>query len=230
MSKNKTLVATGIVLLFVGLAFSPVTTAEPTQNIRLAAQEFKELDEVLSDLVDKIAEAHDYDEVLEILNDFKNNCDRFPNLKNLLEKIIDLINKILNLLNFELVKIKDRYYLYPLCKDYKFIISYGTYNRLNPFKDNEINIVKPGFTMWRYHGKQGILNKNSGRTVIIDRHPFNIKRLSGTQVGLMKGFTGVYFDIESERTGKTYTFFMGRAVRAFGIELMPLSKVLTINK
>jgi hypothetical protein len=46
----------------------------------------------------------------------------------------------------------------------------------------------------------------------------------GPQLGLMKGFKGIYIDIESKLTGNAYVFFMGRVDRIRTFDLTPLSK------
>ncbi len=76
--------------------------------------------------------------------------------------------------------------------------------------------------MWRYSDASKLLK---GRTLIIGRQPFEIhQKMSGPQLGFMKGFKGIYFDFESRLTGDSYVFIMGRAHRIRAFDLTPLSK------
>jgi hypothetical protein len=104
----------------------------------------------------------------------------------------------------------------------KFIISYGSYNKLLPGqKDERVTLFKQGFAFWRYSG-QAMFSK--GRTIIIERQPFNIKQqLAGAQVGFVTGFRGLHIDVESRLTGNSYVFMMGNARRARAFSLSLLS-------
>jgi hypothetical protein len=76
--------------------------------------------------------------------------------------------------------------------------------------------------MWRYSDTAKLLK---GRTLILERQPFGIhQKMLGPQLGFMKGFKGIYIDIESKLTGNAYVFFLGRAHRIRAFDLTPLSK------
>jgi len=102
------------------------------------------------------------------------------------------------------------------------VISYGAYHRLNPLKENTIARFKEGLSMWRYSDTSMLLK---GRTLIIERQPFGIhQKMAGPQLGIMKGFKGIYLDVESKLTGNSYVFFMGRVQRIRAFDLTPLHK------
>jgi len=101
-----------------------------------------------------------------------------------------------------------------------FVLSFGAYKRLNPLKQNQLTLIKDRLSSWRYGSQARLLR---GRTLILNRHPFGIgQRVIGPQLGLMKGFRGIYWDHESRITGITYHFFMGQATRIHAFDITPL--------
>jgi hypothetical protein len=103
-----------------------------------------------------------------------------------------------------------------------FVLSFGSYNRLNPRKENTLTVMKDRLSFWHYRSPSRLFE---GRTLIIDRDPFSIKqRLQGPQFGFMNGFRGIYIDHESRLSGNSFLFFMGgaRHIRAF--DLTPLNR------
>jgi hypothetical protein len=76
--------------------------------------------------------------------------------------------------------------------------------------------------MWRYSDVSKLLK---GRTLILERQPFGVhQKMVGPQIGIMKGFRGIYIDIESKLTGNSYVVFMGIVHRIRTFDLTPLSK------
>jgi len=100
-----------------------------------------------------------------------------------------------------------------------FVISYGVYNRLNPMKENSVDRYKRGLSLWHYSDCSKLVD---GRTLVLEQQPFGIKqKMTGAQLGLMVGFKGIYLDIESKLTGRSYVFFMGRTERIRVFDLTP---------
>ena len=84
------------------------------------------------------------------------------------------------------------------------------------------DLFKEGFSMWRYSDTAKLLK---GKTLILERHPFGVhQRMMGPQLGIMRGFRGIFLDIESKLTGNSYVFFIGGARRIRAFDLTPLSK------
>jgi hypothetical protein len=93
---------------------------------------------------------------------------------------------------------------------------------LNPFKENTVAHLKPGLSMWRYSAASILIK---GRTLVLERKPFGIhQKIAGPQLGLMRGFKGIYIDHESKLTANSYIFFMGHAPRIRVFDLTPFSK------
>jgi hypothetical protein len=212
-----------IAFLFIGVAFQPIP-AQTTPIEDIALQEATQI-ENLMDTIERIAfESTTYSEFTVNLQDLllKNQTAKFPIVHELIVKILQFFLKrgettestsyILDL--FERISGK----LHPSY----FVISYGAYHRLNPRKENSINRFKEGLSMWRYSEASKLLK---GRTLIIERHPFEIhQKMKGPQVGFMRGFRGIYLDIESKLTGNAYVFFIGGAQKIRVFDLTPLSK------
>jgi hypothetical protein len=221
--KKKAILVASIALLFISISLQPVSAQmTSTQNI--------ELQEVT--VIEKFM-----DEIERIASESQTSCDFIEHLQDLCLNVEyrnctivrEFISKILQFLIKERgisiggININDLLgnFSSKFRPDY-FVISYGVYNRLNPLKGNSIDLFKGRLSMWRYAGTSNLLK---GRTLILERHPFGIhQKMIGPQLGFMKGFKGIYLDIESKLTGNAYVMFMGRVDRIRAFELTPLSK------
>ena len=227
MLKNKTILAVGVTFLFLLLSMTPVSANATSEKIGLCKQESNAVGRLFDEIELAAYNAHNYQEFLELVRElFKNReFETFPILKYILNKISSWIttqrglflggknsNGIFDRLNFGPFADRSKKY---------FVFSYGSYNRLNPRKENEIALFKQRFSFWRYSGKSRIFK---GRTLIIERQPFGIKqRVIGSQIGVMRGFRGLYIDRESKLTGNSYNLFIGRVNRIRAFDTTPFS-------
>ena len=216
--KNKAIIAVGVIFLFLGLAISPVTAKtdekvtyslvgeDGLQEFTFSEKEDAMVQEFLSNLVERMSTATSESELMEIVDGFMDNCFGRPFLSLLLQLIIKFID-----FNHKINQLR------PLRKK-AFIMSWGFTNKINPFKDNKMQLYRP-ITLWYYSGKSGFLANS--RTFILGS-PFSIKMLTGRQVGLMTNFAGLYIHRETTFTKQSYTLFMGyaNAVRGFDLSLM----------
>ena len=223
MSKNKVIFALGATFLFLAVAMIPASASFTSKN-SLCNQEENVVTTALNELMDRIKDATSFKDVFDIIRDFCENkvFGNFPIIKDILLKILRWVisKRSLYFGGYELGRIFNKGLSGDRSSE-KFIISFGSYNKLLPNKkDEKITLFKQGFAFWRYSGKARLSN---GRTMIIER-PFNIKqRLSGAQFGFMTGFKGLYLDVESKLTGNSYVFMMGNARRARAFSLSPFS-------
>jgi hypothetical protein len=232
MNYKKSLIAIGIITLLVSLSFSTMVTARPVNTFRIRSEE--QAIERFMDAVEEAAEkAISFENFLEILKRLLNRDDlmAFPILKDLLNRFIDWSKSkrgfsirginLSNLGNRDFSGLRENS-IFPLSAKKHFVMSYGTYNRLNPFRSNQVKLQKEGLTYWRYGGTSSLMR---GRSLIIERQPFGIKqRMVGSQLGFMTGFRGIFLDIESRLTGNSYSFIMGSAVRIRAFDLSPFAQ------
>ena len=217
---KKTLFALGITFLFIAVAL-PISALTTTENVE--AQEAAAIDQFMNEVERLAGNSKSYTEFLQKLKDLcnSNNSDKFPIIRWLFHKIVSyLISQTgLYIRGINVYDIIEKFSSNSR-PDY-FVLSYGSYNRLNPMKENSVERFKKGLSMWRYSDSSMLVN---GRTLILERQPFGIhQRMTGPQLGLMKGFRGIYLDIESKLTGSSYVFFMGRADRIRAFDLTPRS-------
>lgn len=219
-----TILAASTAILFILLGFSPAV-AQPLCPQQLCEEESTLVASLMNQIETAAAQADSYNDFLQRLQNIcsKNLGEKFPVLKEILGKLLDWSIKdrsaslfdfgLRYMLNRELRKHRDRNF---------FVISSGSYYRIRPWKDNDIRLLKQGPGSWHYTGKTKIL---SGRTLILERHPFGIKqRVLGPQIGLMLGFRGISIDVESRLTGMSYVFFIGRAARIRAFDITPFSR------
>jgi hypothetical protein len=220
---KKIFIAGMITVLFFGVIVSPAT-AVMTQTENTSYQETRTIESFMEDVEAIAAESQTFSEFIEKL---QNLCDtneyiKYPVVQDLLSRMLQFLTKeralsasglnLINLLGAFSSKFSANY----------FVISYGAYHRLNPRKENSIDRFKERLSMWRYTDTAKLLK---GRTLIFERQPFGIhQKMLGPQLGFMKGFKGIFLDIESKLTGNAYVFFLGRVHRIRAFDLTPLSK------
>jgi hypothetical protein len=218
--------AVGIMFLFVALAFQ-ASALTPSPN-SIEAQEANAVDSLMNN-IEKAAsqstsESQFFDKILSLSNgpDFH----RFPILHEILGKVLGFMTGINHgflkgtSLGNQLSNLIDR--ISPNARPDFLVISYGIYKRHNPFKQNTITHLKPGLSMWRYSAASVLIK---GKTLVLERKPFGIhQRVVGPQIGLMRGFKGIYLDHESKLTGNSYVFFLGHAHKIRVFDITPFSK------
>ncbi len=204
MSKTKVLLAMGIILLFIGLSFSPATAKVIKTDI---TEKLDDMEGIIPELMGEMSQATSISHLLEILTKFTKGQGNNP----IIGLIMTIIREIMDVMN----RING---LRPL-KTNTFIMSWGFSNKLNPFKDNKFQLYRP-LTAWCYSGKSNLILNS--RTIIIDFQPFKIDMLTGRQIGFMRNFAGIYSHRETTLTQKSHTFFMGKtaAIRGFDLSLL----------
>ncbi|MCK5258698.1 MAG: hypothetical protein KAJ69_04190 [Thermoplasmatales archaeon] len=218
MIENRKMIVMGVIALFVGLSIGPVNALEFPENemqdevvnieyalvdldgtviiekFTLSEQEFKELEVMLSEFMEKIQSATDHDDVMNILNTFLRN--RHPVLSFILKPLSS----------------------YKMFRNRAFIVSQGWGHKLNPFKNSSAEIYKL-FNFWHYTNRSEF-GMPSG-TFILRHGSFfdtNAKVLRGIQIGMMTRFRGIYMYIARPLYEKSYTFFMGTAHHVVGLD------------
>lgn len=146
---------------------------------------------LISELFEKIRNSQNLGEILQILQMFRGRNNR----------LFKIVFKMLT---------RNR-----LFNNRAFVLSSGTCYDLNPLKQDQVKIRKRT-TFWRY--SSGTINS---RTFILRPFQLNNKVLTGTQFGFMRKFTGIYIHISRTIPEKSYTFFMGTAKNAFGLDFTP---------
>jgi hypothetical protein len=220
---KKAFLTGSIAFLFIALSFIPVI-AQTIQTPTIEDQEAMLMEKFMNDVEQCASESHSSNEFMEkILTLCQNNdYSNFPVIREFIDKIRCFLERAQD---FHIVGIDIQDLLDKITSrnrpDY-LVISYGAYHRLNPLKENTIARFKEGLSMWRYSDTSMLLK---GRTLIIERQPFGIhQKMAGPQLGIMKGFKGIYLDVESKLTGNSYVFFMGRVQRIRAFDLTPLHK------
>jgi hypothetical protein len=220
---KKIFLAGMMIALMGGIIVAPAT-AQLVQTDNTSLLESRTMERFMDDVEAIAAESQSFSEFIEKLSELcqTNDYIRFPVIQDLFVRLLQYFTKeralsssglgLLGLLNLFSSKLNYKY----------FVISFGAYNRLNPRKDNTITRFKERLSMWRYSDDARLLK---GRTLIFERQPFGIhQKMLGPQLGFMKGFKGIFLDIESRLTGNAYVFFLGRAHRIRAFDLTPLSK------
>ncbi|MEA3458803.1 MAG: hypothetical protein U9R21_09025 [Candidatus Thermoplasmatota archaeon] len=168
------------------------------EKFSISEQEFTDLKTRLSSLFDALKSKTDSKDVIDVLTSFLDRNDH------------PLLNKILkSILNSEILGNR------------KLVVSYGGGYNLNPFKDSKTKVAKP-FTLWLYADASNQMPSGTG---IVSLNPFEIKTLTGAQMGFMLRFRGLYIHVAQPLSQTSYTFFIGTARYAGGFEFTPLSSI-----
>jgi hypothetical protein len=216
MAKIKGMFAVGIILLFLGLAVSPVmaqttigdqlevSTIGDLAPVQLSEKDLTTMEEFLPVLLEKMQTATSYSALIEIVKNCITDYGRHPVLVLILTLLIKTIN-----FNFKLGQ------FLPARRN-AFVMSWGFTNKLLPVVNNKVNMVR-SMTGWYYSGRSNVVLNS--RTIIIDPYPFSIKILTGRQIGLMSNFIGLYIHRSGGISDKAMTFFFGYAQTIRGFDL-----------
>ncbi len=219
MIKTKGILAIGAVLLFMGVAISPVMAQSSTQDclkvstlgdlqtqVQLSENDLITLEKFLPALLEKMQSATSYSDLIGTIQNYIKEYGRHPFLVLLLQLVIKVIH-----FNYNFNQLR------PVRKT-AFVMSWGFTNKLIPLGIKEISIAKP-LTAWYYSGRSNLVLNS--RTIIIDPYPFSIRTLTGRQIGIMTNFVGVYIHRYSSFTNNAQTFFFGYAGTVRGFDLSP---------
>jgi len=222
MKKTTPLFVIGTILLFLGLSVSPVLAEQKntetvtfsyidenqilsTQTLTLSQTELQEFNQLMSEVMEKIQTAPDYATALSIVKDYINGCcGGHSKLKNM---FMVLMSTMFNS--------KEIYRFSPLRQNV-MVLSSGFTNKMFSFQATHLNMHKT-LALWFYTVNSNLLTKST--TTIIDPYPFNVKTLTGRQIGMMRGFTGLYITQYSTIAHKDFTYFMGYAKGVMGYDL-----------
>jgi hypothetical protein len=223
MTKIKGMLTIGVILLFLGVTFSPVlaqttvqdklqekmevTSIGALQQLQLTRAEIASMQKFLPDLIQKMSAATSRTNLVDIVQSFVAENGRHPFLVFLLNLVIKGID-----FNYKINQLR------PLRKNV-FIMSWGFTNKFLSLGKNKFNLVRP-FTLWFYSGRSNLILNS--RTIIIDPYPFGIKMLTGRQIGLMSDFKGLYIHRSGSIADKAITMFFGFSSVVRGFDLSPM--------
>jgi hypothetical protein len=219
MVKTKGIIAVSVILLFMGLAFSPVSaritpkerfdvgTIGNLSSEQLSDNDLAIMEKFLPTLFDRMQGVTSYSEAITTLQGMMKDYGRHPVLVLLLKFVIKAMN-----FNFNINQLR------PVRKT-AFIMSLGFTNKILSMGKNKINLAKP-FTPWYYTGKSNVVLNS--RTIIIDPHPFSVRMITGRQIGVMSNFIGLYVHMTGSLSDKAKTFFFGVAGTIRGFDLSPM--------
>ncbi|UCF50711.1 MAG: hypothetical protein JSU91_04310 [Thermoplasmatales archaeon] len=160
-----------------------------TEKILLSEEELIEFENTISILIEKIQSAESWEEVKGIINNLLDG-DK-PGIFSLIK---GLFSKIL--------------------VGRTYVISSGHGYKYNPLKKGSIKIRKK-LLLWHY--SSGEMLKD--RTIILKPLSFKMRVLKGSQFGVMTRFTGLFMYTARKFPQKSYTFFIGIARRANGLQM-----------
>jgi hypothetical protein len=226
MVKIKGIFAVGVILLFLGLAISPVTaqttikdelnisTIHDLTSVQLSEKDLTTMEEFLPVLVEKIQAGTSCSELVEIVKNFITDYGRHPVLVLILTLLIKTIN-----FNFKLGQ------FLPARRN-AFVISWGFTHRLLSYRSLGIQMIRP-ITGWYYSGKSNVLLDS--RTIILDLYPLSIKVLTVRQIGFMTNFIGLYIHRSGTNSDNALTYFFGYASIIRGFDLSPVNNLSPIH-
>ena len=231
MLKQKALVI-GMIVLFLGLTISPVTSVQLQKNEQLI-EEFKS--EILTVPSEKTVDIEytvfdvnglpstetvtvteqELEEIMTILSLLMEKigaCTDFNEVVAILEKFADeCTNPVVSGIFGSFIGIFIP--LLPIGR--VFIMSHGWGYKIRPFRSSSIKIRR-FFTPWHY-GRHDLTLPAKTYMIKLFKPAINILR--GPQIGWMTKFFGLYIYIARSFPHKSYTFFFGSAWNSRGIDL-----------
>lgn len=220
MSIRKKGMILAVAALFLSLTMAPAITAEEkTTTPQTYAVEFTSVAENGLHLKETVQLTEPEIQVLQfrlslLLNLLKNQVN--------VDGILNLLLRVLDMGGYPMVtQIITRLFDSEFLLKGKLVVSYGWGLDLNPFKDSETSFAKP-ITFWNYQESSEMLQIPS-MTTIVDLNPFELKTVTGSQLGLMFRFQGIYLHISQPLPQQSFTFILGRSRRATSLEIPSIS-------
>jgi hypothetical protein len=219
MIKIKGVIAVGVILLFMGMALSPVSAQTTIKErlevsmtgnlapVQISENDLTVMEKFMPALLEKMKTATSYSSLIETVRSCMTEYGRQPVLVFILKLLIKAID-----FNFKFNQLR------PIRKT-AFVMSWGFTNKFLALGKNKVNMVR-SITGWYYSGKSNVILNS--RTIILDPHPFSIKTLTGRQIGLMANFIGLYIHRSGNIGDKAITFFFGYANTIRGLDLSPI--------
>lgn len=220
MVKIKGIITVGVILLFLGLAVSPITAQTTVEKpfevstigdftpLQLTEEEISTMEEFLPILLEKMQTQTSYSGLIETITKFITDHGRHPILVFILKLIIKSID-----FNYKLGQ------FLPVRKN-AFVMSWGFTHKILSYKSLGIQMIRP-ITGWYYSGQSDIFLNS--RTIIVDPYPFSIKVLTGRQIGYMTNFVGLYMKRSGLTSDNAFTYFVGYAKIIRGFDLSPVN-------
>lgn len=212
MKMKRKIIAIWVILLLIAIPFGIAQaseTNEQEQNNETIPVEIATFEEGIP-TTEKVILSEE--ELVEFENTISALIDKIQSVTNW-EGLKDIINGLLGSNALGIFSI-FRSLLSRLLPGRTYVISSGHGYKFNPFKKSSIKIRKK-LSFWHY--SSGEILKD--RTIILKPLALKIKVLKGLQFGFMTKFTGIYIYVARKLPEKSYTFFMGMAQRANGIQL-----------
>jgi len=212
--KNK-IITMGILFVFIAIPFSSIN-ADMVVNEELK----EETVTVGFSAVDSKGLVQKYE--------LKLTEEKFSNLKTALSALTERIENIKDFKDLRNILDKPFEDDYPilyfllttfgstLINNTNFIVSSGFGYKLKPSNKMDLSFQKRSL-LWHYSNSPD--KKFPTRTVIVKGLDLDPKVISDRQMGFMTKFTGIYLFMPEQYPEKSYTFFIGAAKMAFGIDL-----------
>jgi hypothetical protein len=214
VNMKKTMII-GVIALFISASVAPLIAATPTQSEETYAVEYAMVNADGSLSEETILLNAGELSLLQL-----QLSDLFDLLKSTTDKGL-LINLLLKYLNGEDFPLLSKIVTYVLgsemLQDRQLVISEGWGYDLNPFKKMSTDFVKP-VTFWKY-GELSELFPVPSTTAVLKLSPFEVETYTGSQLGFMLRFHGIYIHIPQQMPMQSFTFFLGSAKYVFGAEV-----------
>jgi hypothetical protein len=207
-----------IIILFLCLSFNQAIAKNLTEteianeNIDIEYAIFNENGELQNEIMTVSEE--DYIEIQDSINNFMEEASKatcFNDFKNIVRKFLLACKYPILFKIFSSLYNLPYNFRRPVSRE--IVISHGWGYKMNPLKHSDIKIYRP-LTFWHYSARSLF----PSRTIILRMTPFDMKILSGRQMGFMTQFTGLYVYIARQLPQQSYTAFIGFTTHAVGFD------------
>ena len=169
---------------------------EISETLELSESEITEFESAVAEAFEKIQSANGLDEVKEI----------FQRLLGHRSSLIGTIAKV--------------FLRSKTSRSRALVLSHGKSYDYNILRRSKVKI-RNKIQFWHYGSSRSI---GKARTFILKPLALDFDVLSGSQVGLMTKFTGLYIHISKRLPKQSYTFFIGTARHIRGMDFNPSIK------
>ena len=205
----------GVIALFISISFSPIIGAMqlPMEEQYVVNYAVVNPDGTVSEET-ALLNAEDLlllqNQLSAIVELFKTTTDQTILLNSLFKYLDGGTYPILS-------KIIQYFLSSELLLSHKLVVSEGWGYDLNPLKKTSIDMIRP-VTLWIFLERSDVISIPCN-TVIVQVNPMQVKTYTGSQIGCMFRFRGLYVHIPQQVPMQSFTFFLGTARNVLAAEL-----------
>ena len=217
MKMKKKIMAIWVVLLLIAISCSIAEAGETTTEQESYTVEISTVEEDGSEIFETVelseAELAEFETTISEIFEKVQSADGLEQVKEIFQKLLGHRSSLIGTIAKVFLRAKTS-------RSRALVLSHGKSYDYNILRQSKIKI-RNKIQFWHYGSSRTI---GKARTFILKPLALDFDVLSGSQVGLMTKFTGLYIHISKRLPKQSSTFFIGTARHIRGMDFNPSIK------